>query len=160
MKERSKRWRPTAVTYGVVAGLMAVSVQVLLNVQPPPAYGICMACHTRDLVNWFANHLAGIRWEIAPVSTTLPLLTTVGVLIGATVAARRNREFRWLSLGRRGRSLICGILVINGAIVAVGCPTRLLLLSAYGEVLGLVGVAGVIGGIILGTLLLKKGIVT
>ena len=151
--------RPTAIIYGIVAGLLAVIVQVFLGVQPPPAYGICLACHTRDVVNWIVNHLAGVRWEVAPVSLAFPLLTTVGLFIGASLAARRHREYRPLSLGRRARSFIFGLLVMNGAILALGCPTRLLLLSAFGEALGVVAAAGVISGIVGGTVLLKKGIV-
>jgi hypothetical protein len=157
--DKFARTRPSAVTYGVAAGLLAVGVQVFFNVKPPPAYGICMACHPRDMVNWLSNHLLGTRWELAPVSATLPLLTTVGLVIGASFAARRNREFRWLSLGKRARSFLLGLLVMNAALAVLGCPTRLLLLTAYGEILGLIGVIGLILGIVAGTLLLKNGIV-
>ena len=151
--------RPTAITYGIVAGLLAVAVQAFFNVKPPPAYGICMACHTRDMVNWVLNRLAGTHWDIAPVSVAWPLLTTVGVFIGATLAARRNREYRPVSLGQRGRRFIYGVLVMNAAILGLGCPTRLLLLSAYGEVLALVTVAAAAVGIFAGTQLLKRGII-
>ncbi len=160
MRERIAHLRPSAVTYGVVAGLLAVSVQVFFNVKPPPAYGICMACHPRDMVNWLLNHLTGSHWEIAPVSATVPLLTTVGLLIGASIAASRAREYRWLSLGKRARSFLFGLLVMNAALIVTGCPTRLLLLSAYGEVMALVGVAGLVIGILCGTWLLKKGLVS
>ena len=138
------RVRPNAVTYGVVAGLLAVGVQIVFNVQPPPAYGIGMACHTRDLVNWVLKLVAGVRWEIAPLSLAVPLLTTVGLYLGAALAARRHREFRPLALGHGLRSFVFGVLVMNFAIIALGCPTRLLLLGAYGEVLGLLGAVGVI----------------
>ncbi len=151
--------RPSAVTYGVIAGLLAVGVQVFFSVKPPPAYGLCMACHPRDMVNWLLNHLFGTRLELAPVSATVPLLTTVGLVIGASIAARRNREFRWLSLGKRARSFLLGLLVMNAALIVIGCPTRLLLLSAYGEVLAMVGVVGLVIGIVCGTWFLKKGLV-
>jgi hypothetical protein len=159
LRDKIVRLRPSAVTYGVVAGLLAVGVQVFFGVKPPPAYGICMACHPRDMVNWLLNHLAGTHWEMAPVSATVPLLTTIGIVIGASIAARRNREYRWLSLGKRARSFLLGLLVMNAALIVIGCPTRLLLLSAYGEVMALVGVAGLVIGILCGTWLLKKGIV-
>lgn len=159
MRDKIARLRPSAVTYGVVAGLLAVGVQVFFGVKPPPAYGICMACHPRDMVNWLLNHLAGTHWEMAPVSATVPLLTTIGIVIGASIAAHRNREYRWLSLGKRARSFLLGLLVMNAALIVMGCPTRLLLLSAYGEVMALVGVAGLVIGILCGTWLLKKGIV-
>ncbi len=152
-------WRPSAVHYGIAAGLLAVGVQIFFSVKPPPAYGICMACHPRDLINWVVNHVFGTRWEIAPVSLTVPLLTTVGLLIGASFAARRHSEFRWISLGRRARSFVLGLVVMNAALIALGCPTRLVLLSAYGDILGWIGVTGLIAGIIGGTLLLKKGII-
>lgn len=152
--------RVSAVTYGVIAGLLAVGVQLFLGVKPPPAYGICVACHTRDVVNWLSNHLLGTRWEIAPVSLILPLLTAVGMLIGAYAAARRNTERRRVALGGHWRSFIYGILVMNAAIVALGCPTRLLLLSAYGDLLAVLAVGGVVAGILAGTFLLARGIVS
>ena len=151
--------RVSAVTYGVVAGLLAVGVQVFFGVKPPPAYGICVACHTRDVVAWLSNHLVGTQWEIAPVSVILPLLTTIGMLIGAFVAASRNGERRKVALGGHWRSFVYGTLVVNAAIVALGCPTRLLLLTAYGDTLALLAVAGLVVGILAGTTLLTRGIV-
>ncbi|MFN8455190.1 MAG: cytochrome C [Anaerolineae bacterium] len=148
----------SAVGYGVVAALLAVGVQIFFRVQPPPAYGICLACHPRDMVAWLANQAFGANWEIAPVSTTFPLLTTIGVLIGAYLAARRNQEIRWVSLGKPWRSFIYGLLVMNAAILVLGCPTRLVLFSAYGEGLAMLGVVGVVIGITLGTWLLERGI--
>jgi hypothetical protein len=151
--------RITAVTYGVVAGLLAVGVQVFFGVKPPPAYGICVACHTRDVVAWLANNLLGTQWEIAPVSVIFPLLTTIGMLLGALLAASRHGERRPVALGRHWRSFVFGILVVNAAIVALGCPTRLVLLSAYGDFLAVLAVAGVAVGILIGTSLLARGLV-
>lgn len=159
MRDRITHLRVSAIVYGVVAGLLAVGVQVFFGLEPPPAYAICMTCHPRDMITWVLNHIVGTNWEIAPVSATVPLLTTVGLLIGAYLAARRNQEIRRVSLGKRWRSLIYGVLVMNAGIVVLGCPTRLLLLSAYGEVLALIAVAGGVIGIIIGTWLLARGIV-
>jgi hypothetical protein len=159
MIDKIRSFRVTAVVYGVVAGLLAVGVQVFFKVQPPPAYGICMACHPRDMVSWLVNNLFGANWEIAPVSVVFPLLTTVGVLIGAFIAAQRNGEIRWISLGKNWQSFIYGLLVMNAAIVVLGCPTRLVLFSAYGEILAVLGVVGVAVGITIGTVLLERGVI-
>ena len=43
--------RVTAVQTGIVAAVLAVAAGALFDVSPPAAYGICMACHGRDLVN-------------------------------------------------------------------------------------------------------------
>lgn len=151
--------RITAVTYGVVAGLLAVGVQVFFGVKPPPAYGICVACHTRDVVAWLSNNLVGTQWEIAPVSVIFPLLTTIGMLLGAVLAAFRHGERRPVALGRQWRSFLLGVIVMNAAIIALGCPTRLMLLSAYGDYLAVLAVAGVVVGILIGTSLLARGLV-
>ena len=157
MRGKFVPFRISATFYGVIAALLAVGVQIFFKVEPPPAYGICMACHPRDMINWIVNHIFGTNWEITPVSATLPLLTTVGVLIGAYMAAWRNGEIRQVSLGKGWRSFIYGLLVMNAAILVLGCPTRLLLLGAYGEVLALIGVVGVVIGITVGTFLLERG---
>ncbi len=93
------------------------------------------------------------------MSIPLPLLTTIGMLIGAFIAASRNGERRKVALGGHWRSFVYGILVVNAAIVALGCPTRLLLLTAYGDTLALLAVAGLVVGILTGTMLLTRGIV-
>jgi hypothetical protein len=110
------------------------------------------------MITWLVNHVAGARWEIAPVSASVPLMTTVGLFFGAYLAARIHRETHWVSLGKGWRSFIYGVLVMNAGIVVLGCPTRLLLLSAYGEVLALLAVVGLVIGITVGTWLLARGI--
>jgi hypothetical protein len=142
-----------------VAGLLAVGVQVFFHLEPPPAYAICMTCHPRDMVVWLVNRLTDTGWEIAPVSVSVPLLTTVGLLVGGYVAARRHGEVRAVSLGRSWRSLLLGLLAMNAGLALLGCPTRLVLLSAYGEGLALLALVGMIAGISLGTFLLKHGVV-
>ena len=47
---------------------------------------------------------------------------------------------------------------MNAAIFVLGCPTRLVLFSAYGELLAVLGVVGVAIGITLGTILLERGV--
>jgi hypothetical protein len=158
MISKVERFRISAIVYGVVAGLLAVGVQIFFGLEPPPAYAICMTCHPRDMISWLVNHTIGLNWEIAPVSAAVPLLTTVGLLIGAHIAARHNHEVRPMSLGREWRSFLCGLLVMNAGLLVLGCPTRLLLLSAYGELLAVIAVVGVVVGILLGTLLLARGI--
>ena len=87
--------RITAVPMGITAGLLAVLAGALFEVRPPEAYGICMACHARDLVNWTWNLFGRTHLEVAPASLVFPVLTPIGVLLGALIAATINREFRW-----------------------------------------------------------------
>lgn len=150
------RFRPSALHYGVVAGLGAVAVEALFGVRPPPAYGICMACHGQDVVDWLANHLAGTHLAISPAAYAAPLLTTVGVLLGAGVAAARNRELRWRSLvGSPLPPLVLGAVIAVLALVVQGCPTRLWLRLAYGDPAAFVAVPALVLGVVAGTVVLR-----
>lgn len=143
--------RVTAVHTGFVAGLAAVVAGALFEVRPPDAYGLCMACHARDLVNWTINHLAGTQLTVAPASLILPTLTPVGVFLGAVVAAVSNGEFRWRTPESSWRTFLYGGLVMNCALVAGGCSIRLLLRTAAGEALGMSGFGGLVAGVALAT---------
>lgn len=147
--------RPTAVQYGIVAGLAAVAAEVLFSVNQPPAYGICMACHGEDALNWTVNHLFGTHFQVAPISQSAPLLTTVGVVVGAAVAARRNGEFGWTRLGHPLKAMLLGALIVMCALTVLGCPTRLWLRLAYGDPLAIIAVGALMGGVGAGTAVLR-----
>jgi hypothetical protein len=140
---------------GIVAAILAVAAGALFDVRPPEAYGICMACHSRDVVDWTLNLLARTHLEVAPASLVFPVLTPIGVLIGALFAATNNREFRWQMPENPLKGFLYGVLVMNFALIAGGCSIRLLLRTAAGEVLGLIGFAGMVAGIIVGTFWLR-----
>lgn len=89
---------------GAVIGFAAALIQALLFAAGgPQAYGFCVACHSRDAVNYLANTLTGSSLFLAPFSAnpvaagTLPVLTIIGVLVGACAAALLYREFRMKS---------------------------------------------------------------
>jgi len=140
---------------GIVAGISAVIAGSLLDVRPPDAYGICMACHARDLLNWTINRAAGTHLTIAPASLVFPVLTTIGVLLGAVLGSTSSGEFRWSSPDNSIKTFIYGAAVMVSALIAGGCSIRLLLRSAAGETLGLMGFGGMVAGITLATLWLR-----
>lgn len=155
--ERSRRTpvRITATTTGIVAALLAVLAGSLFDVRPPDVYGLCMACHARDLVNWIVNATAGTRLTVAPVSLVFPVLTPIGVVLGAMVAARVNSEFRLQTPDHPLKTFVYGIVVMNCALLAGGCSIRLLLRTAAGETLGIIGFGALASGVILATVWLR-----
>ena len=150
-----RRLRITATTTGILAALLAVVVGSVFDVRPPDAYGICMACHARDLVDWTLNAAAGTQLTVAPVSLVFPMLTPVGVLLGALLAARTHQEFRWQRPEHPLKTFLYGVVVMNGALLAGGCSISLLLRTAAGETLGIIGFGGLAAGVILGTTWLR-----
>lgn len=147
--------RVTAVHMGIVGGVLAVVAGAFFEVRPPEAYGVCIACHARDLVNWTANLFAHTRLAVAPASFVFPVLTVLGVLMGAVFGARTSGEFRWSNPDNPLKTFLYGLLVMNFALLAGGCSIRLLLRTAAGEALGILGFAGLVAGVILGTFSLR-----
>jgi hypothetical protein len=136
---------------GIVLGVGAALAQAYFQVVPPAAYGFCMICHPRDLVNWMANHVLDTRWEYSLASTNGPMLTVVGVVGGAMVAAIQHGE---LGLRRARQPLyyfVTGFLMMNFGLVLGSCPIRIVILSAYGNVFGLVGWVSIVIGVVLGS---------
>lgn len=140
---------------GLAIGILAALVQVLLiSAGGPEAYGFCVACHTRDLVNVAVNDVAGTKLAVAAISQNaiLPVMTVIGVLIGAFVSARYYQEFRtkagsavsyiWYLLG--------GIFFMIFALFMGGCPYRMGLRIGYGDVVAFIGVIAIIIGVLAG----------
>ena len=140
---------------GLAIGILAAFVQLLLiSAGGPEAYGFCVACHTRDLVNIGVNDVTGMKLAAAPISQNaiLPVLTVIGVLIGAFVSARYYQEFKtksgnavsylWYLLG--------GLFFMIFALFMGGCPYRMGLRIGYGDVVALIGVIAIIIGVLVG----------
>jgi hypothetical protein len=153
--ERLGRWARSAVVYGVVVGILAVVVGEWLDVSPPAAYGLCSACHGRDLADWIVNHTEGKHLFVTAAGAGWPLLTVVGLVLGSFLASRRNGEFASINLGGNVRQFAFGAVVMGAALFVGGCPTRILIRTGYGDLAGLLALGGVAAGIVLATLSLR-----
>ncbi|MBP2172176.1 cytochrome C [Methanococcus voltae] len=136
---------------GLFAGFSAIILETMFKVTPPPAYGLCIACHTRDLTNWIVNNALGTSLGMAPVSKLIPVLTVIGVIIGALVAAKANNDFKLRTTHNMAVGFTLGLLVMNFALLMGGCPVRMALRTAYGDMIALVGLVFIAVGVYLGT---------
>ena len=141
--------------FGAVAGVLAVLAQPLFEIQPPQAYGMCTVCHARDLVNWLSDVLVSIQIEAADVSIYYPLLTTVGLLIGAVISSKLNGEYRRIRSEKLLTMFVLGIIVANVGLLIMSCPTRLVLRFAFADPYASLGVIGLVCGISLGLRILR-----
>jgi hypothetical protein len=141
---------------GAVIGLLAaLSQSLLISAGGPEAYGFCVACHTRDLVNGIFNILGGTTLALAPISknAVLPVMSVVGVLIGAYLSARVNQEHR-VRKGTRRDYLVYflgGFFVLILAMIFGGCPYRAALRTGYGDLIALLFIVTMALGVIAGT---------
>ncbi len=71
----------------------------------------------------------------------------VGVVLGAGWGAYRHGEFHLHPARQPIRYFIFGFLMINFGLILGSCPIRIVLLSAYGSVMGVFGWALVVIGV-------------
>lgn len=143
------------VYVGLTIGILAAFVQVLLiSAGGPEAYGFCVACHTRDVANVAVNSVAGTKLAVAAISQNaiLPVMTVIGVLIGAFVSARYFQEFKTKAGSPVSYLwyLLSGILFMIFALFMGGCPYRMGLRIGYGDIVALIGVMAIVAGVLIG----------
>lgn len=152
---RMGRWARSAIVYGVVVAVLAGVAGQWLGVSPPAAYGVCSACHGRDLANWTLNHAEGARLYVAAAGASWPILTVVGLVFGSFLAARRNGEFGSINLGGNARQFVFGGVVMCAALFVSGCPTRLIIRTGYGDLAAVLALGGVAMGVVIATLSMR-----
>jgi hypothetical protein len=150
------RWARSPVVYGIVAAGLAAIVGQWFDVSPPAAYGLCSACHGRDLADWLLNHTEGSKLFVTAAGAGWPLLTVVGLVAGSFLGAKRNGEFRSINLGGNARQVVYGAVVMCAALFVGGCPTRIIIRTGYGDVAGALALAGVAIGIVAATVSMRR----
>ncbi|OPX67126.1 MAG: hypothetical protein A4E37_01603 [Methanoregulaceae archaeon PtaB.Bin056] len=140
---------------GALIGVLAAFSQALLiSAGGPEAYGFCVACHTRDMVNGLTNIIAGTNLALAAISknSLLPVMSVAGVLIGGYISATLHREHRIKKGTTRDYLIyfISGILVLNLAMIFGGCPYRAALRTGYGDLMAVIFIVSMAAGVVLG----------
>ncbi len=149
------RWARSVIVYGIVAAVGAAIVGQWGGVAPPAAYGLCSACHGRDLIDWTLNHVEGTKLFVTAAGASWPLFTVVGLVIGSFVAAKRNGEWSSINLGGHVRQFTLGFFVMCAALFVGGCPTRIIIRTGYGDVAGALALGGVAIGIVIATVSMR-----
>ena len=140
----TSRWGPPAT--GVVIGVLA---PILARLGNPGNMGVCVACFTRDIAGALALHRA------APVQYLRPEIP--GFVLGSLLAAWVFGEFRPRTGSAPLVRFLLGMFAAIGALVFLGCPWRALLRLSGGDGNAMPGILGLIGGIWLGIVFLRRG---
>jgi len=134
----------------IVCGTFIGSVAALLQKYGnPPNMGICVACFERDIAGALGFHRVAVAQYIRP--------EILAFVLGSFASSLIFKEFR-----ARGGSLplvrfFLGFFAMFGALVFLGCPWRAMLRLAGGDGNAIIGIAGLIFGIYIGILFIKKG---
>jgi uncharacterized protein len=134
------------IAVGALIGVLAAVLQKLGN---PGNMGICVACFDRDITGAVGMHRADVVQYLRP--------EILGFVLGSFGAALLTREFKSRGGSAPLARFVLGMTAMIGALVFLGCPWRTLLRLAGGDGNALLGLAGLVVGVWIGTVFFKQG---
>jgi len=134
----------------IIAGaIIGIFSALLVKFGNPGNMGVCVACFLRDTAGALGLHkaakLAYIRPEI------------IGIVLGAFITAFIGKEFSVKGGSAPFTRFLLGMSVMIGALVFLGCPLRMVLRLAGGDLNAIFGIVGFAAGIGVGIFFLNKG---
>ena len=134
------------VIAGVVVGLVAVCLGVNGN---PANMAFCIACFIRDTAGALGLHRAEAIQYIRP--------EIIGIVIGSLIIGLAKKDFSPKGGSSPFTRFVLGICVMVGALIFLGCPLRMVLRIAGGDMNAVIGFVGFVGGISTGIVFLNRG---
>ena len=131
---------------GLICGVGAIVLMLQGN---PKNMGLCIACFIRDTAGGLHLHGAGVVKYVRP--------EIIGLILGSFIISLATREFKTRGGSSPMTRLAIGFLVMVGALVFLGCPMRMVLRMAAGDLNAWIGFVGFVAGVFAGTLFLRKG---
>ena len=131
---------------GLAIGLISVLLVFFGN---PGNMGYCIACFIRDTAGALGVHQAAAVQYIRP--------EIIGLVLGSLIAALIAKEFMPRGGSSPATRFVLGFMVMVAALVFLGCPLRMVLRIAGGDLNAIVGLVGFAAGIAGGVFFLKKG---
>jgi hypothetical protein len=133
---------------GLVTGLWAAIAVGIFAMNIPEAFGICGISHPRDMIDFVFNKLLGTNFFLSNYSLVIPVLTYVGIVLGAAISAYQKKELRLRSVPDRASPVIYGFAVANFGMLMGFCSVRAVMLLAYGNLLAVPGLIGILIGVV------------
>ena len=134
----------------VIAGLMiGVIASLLVYFGNPSNMGFCIACFLRDTAGGLGLHRAAAVQYIRP--------EIVGLVLGSFIVALCRKEFSAKGGSAPVTRFVLGFFVMIGCLMFLGCPFRMILRLAGGDLNALLGLLGFALGILAGVFFLKRG---
>lgn len=141
-----KNEKVVVIVSGLIIGLVAGAMVLFGN---PVNMGFCIACFIRDSVGSLGFHRA------EPVQYLRPEI--VGIIIGAFGISLFSKEFSPKGGSSFATRFVLGFFAMVGCLVFLGCPFRVVLRLAGGDLNAIFGLLGFAVGIGMGVLFLNKG---
>lgn len=131
---------------GAVCGLVAAALAYFGN---PANMAICIACFVRDTAGALGMHQAEVVQYARP--------EIIGIILGSFVISVATKEYRSTAGSSPMIRFVLGIVIMIGSLVFLGCPLRMILRMAAGDLNAYVALIGFVLGVVTGAFALKKG---
>lgn len=131
---------------GAVCGIVAAALAYFGN---PANMAICIACFVRDTAGALGMHQAEVVQYARP--------EIVGIVLGSFIIAVATKEYRSTAGSSPMIRFVLGIIIMIGSLVFLGCPLRMILRMAAGDLNAYVALIGFVLGVATGAFALKKG---
>lgn len=142
---------PSAWVLGGAGVFIGVVAAWLVSQGNPGNMGLCIACFLRDITGFFVGDITG-QGAVAYIRPEI-----VGIMLGATGAALATREFRSRGGSAPLLRFVLGFVFMGGALIFLGCTVRAWLRLGGGDLSALWGVLGIVAGVLVGIVFLKRG---
>lgn len=134
----------------VIAGLIIGAIASLLVLFGNPAnMGFCIACFLRDTTGALGLHRA------EPVQYIRPEI--IGIVLGSCLLALCKKEYAPRGGSSPMTRFVLGFFAMIGCLMFLGCPFRMIVRIAGGDLNAVVGFVGFAAGILCGVAFLNKG---
>ena len=133
----------------LAGAITAILSLLLVKLGNPANMGVCVACFVRDIAGSLKLHNAIVVQYFRP--------EIVGIIFGSLLLSVLRREFAAKGGSAPVTRFILGFSLMVGALLFLGCPLRMVLRLAGGDLNAILGLLGFTTGILIGAFFLKKG---
>lgn len=141
-----KKEKTVIIGAGIVIGVIA---SLLVFFGNPANMGFCIACFLRDTAGALGLHSAAAVQYIRP--------EIIGLVFGSFLLACSRKEFAARGGSAPFTRFILGFFVMVGGLMFLGCPFRMILRLAGGDLNAIFGLVGFVLGILAGVFFLSRG---
>lgn len=130
-------------------GVLGVFGALLAWMGNPKNMAICIACFIRDTAGAMKLHQAAAVQYVRP--------EIAGIVLGAFILSLVTREYRSTAGSSPMIRFLLGVIMMIGSLAFLGCPLRMVIRMAAGDLNAYVALIGFGLGTVTGTLALKRG---
>lgn len=141
-----KNERMNIIIAGLIIGIIASLLVLFGN---PANMGFCIACFLRDTSGALGLHQAAAVQYIRP--------EIIGIVVGSFAIALFRKEYAPRGGSSPMTRFVLGFFVMIGCLMFLGCPFRMIVRLAGGDMNALVGFVGFALGIVTGVFFLNRG---